>query len=150
MNQQGSNTDSDFALRRALTGLCSIGLLLAWVLILYLGEQDQVDTVAPILMRLGLVTGTLWLALPELRGLFKNISGTKALVALVALAVAATSKAGTVPLAILGAGLLVVFGARRAWQWLWEPLPTAASKGPAARSKLPAEATAKKKRSGGD
>ena len=80
MNQQGSNADSDFAIRRALTGLCSIGLLVGWGAVLYFGDQD--DTVAPILMRLGLVTGALWLALPELRGLFKNISGTKALVAL--------------------------------------------------------------------
>ena len=65
MNQQGSSSDADFAIRRALTGLSSIGLLVAWGLTLYFGEQE--DTVAPILMRLGLVTGALWLALPDYR-----------------------------------------------------------------------------------
>ena len=133
MNQQGSSSDADFAIRRALTGLSSIGLLVAWGLTLYFGEQE--DTVAPILMRLGLVTGALWLALPELRGIFKSMSGKGTLALMVALVVAATSKAGTVPLTILGGGLLIVFGARRAWQWLWEPLPTAVSKGAAAASK---------------
>lgn len=148
MNQQGSSSDADFAIRRALTGLSSIGLLVGWGLTLYFGEQE--DTVAPILMRLGLVTGALWLALPELRGIFKSMSGKGTLALMVALVVAATSKAGTVPLVILGGGLLVVLGARRAWQWLWEPLPTAAAKRTAASSKLPAEATPKKKSSGGE
>ncbi len=144
MNQQGSNADSDFAIRRALTGLCSIGLLVGWGAVLCFGDQD--DTVAPILMRLGLVTGALWLALPELRGIFKSMSGKGTLALLVALVVAATSKAGTVPLVILGGGLLVVFGARRAWQWLWEPLPTAASKA----SKLPTGSAGKQKSSQGE
>ena len=148
MNQQGSSSDADFAIRRALTGLSCIGLLVGWGLTLYFGEQE--DTVAPILMRLGLVTGALWLALPELRGIFKSMSGKGTLALMVALVVAATSKAGTVPLVILGGGLLVVLGARRAWQWLWEPLPTAAAKRTAASSKLPAEATPKKKSSGGE
>ncbi len=145
MNQQGSNADADFAIRRALTGLCSIGLLVGWGAVLYFGDQDKVDTVAPVLMRLGLVTGALWLALPEVRILFKNVSGKGALLFLVALVAAATTKASVVPLALLGGGLLVVLGARRAWQWLWEPLPTAAAKRTAASSKLPAQAQPKKK-----
>ena len=150
MNQQGSSSDADFAIRRVLTGLCSLGLLVAWVLTLYFGEQDAADTVAPILMRLGLVTGALWLALPELRGIFKSMSGKGTLALLIALVVAATSKAGTVPLVILGGGLLVVFGARRAWQWLWEPLPTAASKAAAAASKSPKISAGKQKKSPGE
>ena len=144
MNQQGSNADADFAIRRALTGLCSIGLLIGWGAVLYFGDQDKA-----VLMRLGLVTGALWLALPEVRALFKNVSGKGVLLFGVALVAAATSKASVVPLTLLGGGLLVVFGARRAWQWLWEPLPTAASKNTAASSKVPAVAKPKKKSSGG-
>ena len=117
MNQQGSNADADFAIRRALTGLCSIGLLIGWGAVLYFGDQDKADTIAPVLMRLGLVTGALWLALPEVRALFKNVSGKGVLLFGVALVAAATSKASVVPLTLLGGGLLVVFGARRAWQW---------------------------------
>ena len=148
MNQQGSNADADFAIRRALTGLCSIGLLIGWGAVHYFGDKDKVDTVAPVLMRLGLVTGALWLALPEVRALFKNISGKGVLLFVVALVAAATSKASVVPLTLLGAGLLAVFGARRAWQWLWEPLPTAASKPRAASNKVSVETKTKKKSAG--
>mgnify|MGYP001189808160 FL=1 len=149
MNQQGSNADADFAIRRALTGLCSIGLLIGWGAVLYFGDQDKADTIAPVLMRLGLVTGALWLALPEVRAIFKNVSGKGVLLFGVALVAAATSKASVVPLTLLGGGLLVVLGARRAWQWLWEPLPTAAPKNTAASSKVPAVAKPKKKSSSG-
>jgi hypothetical protein len=148
MNQQGSSPDADFALRRALIGLGSIGLMIAWVLTRYFGERATVDTVAPILMRMGLVTGALWLALPELHGLFKNMSGKGTLLMLVALVVAGISKASVVPLTVLGVGMLVAFGLRRAWQWLWDPLSTPASKAPAA-SKSPADASDNDQRSRG-
>jgi len=148
MNQQGSSPDADFALRRALIGLGSIGLMIAWVLTRYFGERATVDTVAPILMRMGLVTGALWLALPELHGLFKNMSGKGTLLMLVALVVAGISKASVVPLTVLGVGMLVAFGWRRAWQWLCDPLSTPASKAPAA-SKSPADAFGKRRRSRG-
>ena len=125
MSQQGSMSDANFALRRAALGICSLGLLIAAGGIFFFGGKNASQTVAYVFLRMGLVLVTIWLALPELRGLLKSFSVKGILCMLVALLLAATSKGSAYPLMILGVPVLAVFGLKRGWQWLREPVSVA-------------------------
>jgi len=127
MNQQGSVSQADFALRRAALGVCSILLFLAGGLVFWLGSEDTAQTVAPVFLRMAMVMGAIWLALPELQGLSRSISGKGSVLIGIGLVLASISKASVLPLTVLGAMALAVYGVKCGWRWLWEPLPKAKS-----------------------
>ena len=127
MNQQGSVSQTDFALRRAALGVCSIVLLLAGGAVFWLGSKDAAQTVAPVFLRMAMVMGAIWLALPELQGLSRSISGKGSVLIVIGLVLASISKASVLPLTVLGVVALGVYGLKCGWRWLWEPLPKAKS-----------------------
>ena len=129
MNQQGSVAQADFALRRAALGVCSILLLLAGGLVFWFGSEDATKTVAPVFLRMAMVMGAIWLALPELQGLSRSISGKGSVLIGIGLVLASISKASVLPLTALGVVALAVYGVKCGWRWLWEPLPKAKSSG---------------------
>ena len=125
MSQQGSMSDANFALRRAALGICSLGLLVAAGGVYSLRGKILPVEVSWVFLRMGMVLATIWLALPELRGLLKSFSVKGILCMLVALLLAATRPGAAYPLMILGVPVLAVFGLKRGWQWLREPVSVA-------------------------
>ena len=58
---------------RPLLGLCALGLLIAGVVMIATpGWQDAAANYAGVFIRVGLVLGALWLALPQIYGFFAN------------------------------------------------------------------------------
>ena len=137
MNQQGSMSKAEFAVRRSVLGMCSVGLLVAAALLWLANRESVTPPLVHVLVRMGLVLATIWLALPELRPLFKYFSVTGILVLLGVIVLFAISPRSAAPLAVLGMFLLVFCGINRAWQWLWEPLPVA-TRSKSEKPKLPA------------
>ncbi|MFP6617700.1 MAG: hypothetical protein VB877_00025 [Pirellulaceae bacterium] len=123
MNQQGSTPQADFALRRAALGVCSILILLAGGAVFLFGSGDAKQTVAPVFLRMAMVMGAIWLALPELQGLSRSISGKGTALIAIGLVLASISKVSVLPLTILGGVALAVYGIKCGWRWLLEPVP---------------------------
>ena len=120
----GPRSDADFAFRRAALGICSILMLVAGSAVFAWGGEDARGTAAPVFLRMALVLGAMWLALPELRGLSKSVSGKGTMLLTLGLLLASLSKASVVPLTMLGGVALAVYGIKAGWRWLWEPMPS--------------------------